>query len=378
MIFPEFREILKDTFGARRVFVTGHTGFKGSWLCLWLNQLGAEVTGYALEPPTTPNLFDSIGLREKISHIHGDVRDYDHLLASLQSCTPDLVFHLAAQPLVRLSYQEPRLTYETNVMGTVNVLEAIRYTPSVRVAVNVTSDKCYENRELATDYREEDSLGGRDPYSSSKGCSELVTAAYCRSFFAPGSYGTANRIALASVRAGNVIGGGDWGVDRLVPDCIRALSHQEEIVLRYPQAVRPWQHVLDALGGYLLIAAKLCQDGASYAGPWNLGPDDQVAWTVEKVVQEIIRLWGGGSCRVDGQAQPHEARWLQLDCRKARTRLGWRPQYDVREALSLSIDWYRRFYGQATPADLCRLTESQIAAYLAGVSVPGCASQPIT
>lgn len=375
MISPEVHEILKDTFGSRRVFVTGHTGFKGSWLCLWLAQLGAEVTGYALEPPTTPNLFDSIGLREKISHIHGDVRDYDHLLASLQSCRPDLVFHLAAQPLVRHSYQEPRMTYETNVMGTVNVLEAIRYTPSVRVAINVTSDKCYDNRELTGSYREEDPLGGRDPYSSSKGCSELVTAAYCRSFFAPGSYGTSNRVALASVRAGNVIGGGDWGVDRLVPDCVRALSRQEEIVLRYPQAVRPWQHVLDPLGGYLLLAARLWQDGPHYAGPWNLGPDDQVAWTVEKVVQEIIRLWGGGSFRVNGQAKPHEARWLQLDCRKARTRLGWRPQYDVREALSLSIDWYRRFYEQAGPAELDRLTESQIAAYLAGGRAPGCASQ---
>ena len=278
---------------------------------------------------------------------------------------PDLVFHLAAQSLVRFSYQEPRLTYETNVMGTVNVLEAMRHTPSVRVAVNVTSDKCYENREPAAGYREEDPLGGRDPYSSSKGCSELVTAAYCRSFFAPGSYGTANRVALASVRAGNVIGGGDWGVDRLVPDCVRALSRQEEIVLRYPQAVRPWQHVLDPLGGYLLLGARLWQDGPRYAGPWNLGPDDHVTWTVEKVVQEIIRLWGGGSYRVDGHAQPHEARWLQLDCRKARTRLGWRPQYDVREALSLSIDWYRRFYEQAAPAELYRLTESQIATYQA-------------
>lgn len=378
MISPEYFEILRDTFGSRRVFITGHTGFKGSWLALWLTHLGAEVTGYALEPPTTPNMFEAIGLMEKINHIHGDIRDYDHVLAALQSCRPELVFHLAAQPLVRFSYQEPRLTYETNVMGTVNVLEAIRYTPSVRVAVNVTSDKCYENRELAAGYREEDPLGGRDPYSSSKGCSELVTAAYCRSFFAPGSYGTGNRVHLASVRAGNVIGGGDWGMDRLVPDCVRALSRLEEVVLRYPQAVRPWQHVLDPLGGYLLLAARLWQDGPSYAGPWNLGPDDQVTWTVEKVVQEIIRQWGGGSCRVNGCPQPHEARWLQLDCRKARTRLGWRPQYDVREALSLSIDWYRRFYEQASPAELYRLTESQIAAYPPVSGSPGCASQSDT
>lgn len=378
MIPPEFLEILEDTFRSRRVFVTGHTGFKGSWLALWLIRLGAEVTGYALEPPTTPNMFESIGLGEKISHVHGDVRDYGHLLAALQSSRAELVFHLAAQSLVRFSYQEPRLTYETNVMGTVNLLEAIRYASSVRVAVNVTSDKCYENRGPVAAYREEDCLGGRDPYSSSKGCSELVTAAYCRSFFAPESYGTANRVALASVRAGNVIGGGDWGMDRLVPDCVRALSREEEIVLRYPQAVRPWQHVLDPLGGYLLLAARLWRDGPGYVGPWNLGPDSRVAWTVEKVVQEIIRLWGRGSYRVDGQPQPQEARWLQLDGRKARTRLGWGPQYDVREALSLSIDWYRRFYEQAAPAAMCRLTESQIADFPAGDGSPECADEPGT
>jgi CDP-glucose 4,6-dehydratase len=372
MIPSEICEILKDTFGSRRVFVTGHTGFKGSWLALWLIQLGAEVTGYALEPPTTPNMFESIGLREKISHIHGDVRDYDRLLASIESCGAELVFHLAAQPLVRFSYQEPRLTYETNVMGTVNLLEAIRYAPSVRVAVNVTSDKCYENLGMRAHYREEDSLGGQDPYSSSKGCSELVTAAYCRSFFTPGSYGVANRVALASVRAGNVIGGGDWGTDRLVPDCVQALSRREEIVLRYPQAVRPWQHVLDPLGGYLLLAARLWQDGSSYAGTWNFGPDGRAAWTVKQLAQEIIRLWGGGSCRVNDLAKPHEAFWLQLDCRKAKARLGWQTRYDVQYALNLTIDWYRRFYEHAAPVELYRLTESQIDAYMAGGGPTGC------
>ena len=351
---------VKDIYRSRRVFVTGHTGFKGSWLALWLIGLGAEVIGYSLEPPTTPNLFESIGLRDQLLHIRGDVRDYDRLLAAIQSHAPDLVFHLAAQSLVRPSYQEPRLTYETNVMGTVNVLEAVRHTPSVRVAINVTSDKCYENRESALGCREEDPMGGSDPYSSSKGCSELVTAAFLRSFFAPESYGKTHRVALASVRAGNVIGGGDWGADRLVPDCVRALSRQEEIVLRYPEAVRPWQHVLDPLSGYLLLGAKLWQDGSRYAGSWNLGPDDKVTWTVEEVVREIIRQWGEGGYRVDGSAHPHEAQFLKLDCRKANMHLGWRPHYAIREALSLGIDWYQRFYNQASPAELHRFTVGQI------------------
>jgi CDP-glucose 4,6-dehydratase len=362
---PTCLQMLRDTYQSRRIFITGHTGFKGAWLALWLVQLGAEVTGYALEPPTTPNLFESIGLREQLTHIHGDVRDYDRLFAAIQSQAPDLVFHLAAQSLVRLSYQEPRLTYETNVMGTVNVLEAVRHTPSVRVAVNVTSDKCYENREPVLGCREEDPMGGSDPYSSSKGCSELVTAAFLRSFFAPGSYGKTHRVALASVRAGNVIGGGDWGADRLVPDCVRALSRREEIVLRYPAAVRPWQHVLDPLSGYLLLGAKLWQDGPRYAGAWNFGPDEKVTWTVEEVVREIIRQWGEGRCRVDGSAHPHEAQLLKLDCRKAKMCLGWRPQYTVQEALSLGIDWYQRFYNQAAAAELHRFTVGQIERYQA-------------
>jgi CDP-glucose 4,6-dehydratase len=356
---------VKETYRSRRVLITGHTGFKGSWLALWLIRLGAEVIGYSLEPPTTPNLFESIGLREHLLHIHGDVRDYDRLLTAVQSHAPDLIFHLAAQSLVRPSFQEPRLTYETNVMGTVNLLEAVRHTPSVRVAINVTSDKCYGNQEPVRGCREEDPMGGSDPYSSSKGCSELVTAAFLRSFFASESYGKTHRVALASVRAGNVIGGGDWGSDRLVPDCVRALSRQEEIVLRYPGAVRPWQHVLDPLSGYLLLGARLWQDGPRYAGSWNFGPDDKVTWTVEEVVREIVRQWGGGRYRVDGSAHPHEAQLLKLDCRKARTLLGWRPHYAVQEALSLGIDWYQRFYNQASPAELHRFTVGQIEQYQA-------------
>ena len=324
------------------------------------------MIGYSLAPPTMPNLFEAIGLQKKITHAHGDVRDYDQLLSFIQTCKPDMVFHLAAQPLVRLSYQEPRLTYETNVMGTVNVLEAIRHTSTVRVAIIVTSDKCYEIREWRVGYREEDPMGGQDPYSSSKGCCELVTAAFLHSFFAPAGYDVADHVALASVRAGNVIGGGDWGVDRLVPDCVRALSRQEEIVLRYPRAIRPWQHVLDPLHGYLLLGANLWHDGSSYAGPWNLGPDDRVTWTVEEVVKEIIRLWGKGSYRVDAKVHPHEAHWLKLDCRKAILQLGWRPRYNIKESFNLCIEWYRRFYAGASPDELYHLTVGQIDNYQKG------------
>ncbi len=276
-----------------------------------------------------------------------------------------MVFHLAAQPLVRLSYQEPRGTYETNIMGTMNVLEAVRHTPSVRVVVNVTSDKCYENREWVWGYREEDPMGGRDPYSSSKGCCELVTAAYLRSFFPPEQYGKTHGMALASARAGNVIGGGDWGKDRLVPDCVRALSRNEEIVLRYPQSIRPWQHVLEPLGGYLLLGAGLWQDGLRYVGSWNFGPSDNDVWTVEEVVREIIRLWGQGSYRVESDGHPHEAHWLKLDWSKARVHLGWHTWYNIQAALSLSIDWYRLFYAGDSKEELYRRTADQIALYMA-------------
>lgn len=361
---PDLLKATRDTYRSRRVLVTGHTGFKGSWLSLWLSQLGAEVIGFALEPPSIPNLFEVINLQREVTHIYGDVRDYDHLLAAFDSYKPEMVFHLAAQPLVRRSYQEPRLTYETNVMGAVNVLEAVRQTPGVRVVAIITSDKCYENREWTRGYREEDPMGGLDPYSSSKGCCELVTSAYLRSFFSPEHHSDASRVALASVRAGNVIGGGDWGMDRLVPDCIRALSRQKEIVLRYPQAVRPWQHVLDPLGGYLLLGAKLWEDRNAYAGSWNFGPHENDTWTVVEVVQEIIRLWGEGSYRVDGNPKLHETRHLKLDCRKSRTHLGWRPQYAIQDALSLTVQWYRAFYTGVAPPDLSNLAVGQIGSYM--------------
>jgi CDP-glucose 4,6-dehydratase len=361
---PNLFHEIREAYRFRRVLVTGHTGFKGSWLSLWLTQLGASVAGFALEPPTTPNLFEIIDLQGKLTHIFGDVRDYDHLLAIFQSIQPEIVFHLAAQPLVRLSYREPRLTYETNVMGTVNVLEAMRHSPSIRAAIIVTSDKCYENQELDRGYREEDPMGGWDPYSSSKGCCELITSAYLHSFFPPEQYLISHNLAIASVRAGNVIGGGDWGMDRLVPDCVRALSQKNEIVLRYPQSVRPWQHVLDPLGGYLLLGAKLWQKGPLYSGSWNFGPADHDIWPVEKVVQKIIQLWGEGSYRVDDHPQFREAQLIKLDCNKSKTQLGWQSQYSIEDALSLSVHWYKSFYAGATSQDLDIMTTMQIERYV--------------
>ncbi|HIJ75174.1 MAG TPA: CDP-glucose 4,6-dehydratase [Deltaproteobacteria bacterium] len=359
---------LKQVYRNKTILVTGDTGFKGAWLSLWLEQLGAKVIGYALDPPGQPNLFDAIGLAGTIIHIHGDVRDYSGLIEVIIEHQPEIIFHLAAQSLVRASYEEPRLTYETNVMGTVNLLEAARHTPSVRAVVVVTSDKCYENREWVWGYREQEPMGGRDPYSSSKGCCELVTAAYLHSYFSPEQYGKTHGIALASARAGNVIGGGDWGKDRLIPDCVRALSRKEEIILRHPNAIRPWQYVLEPLSGYLLLGASLFRDGPNNTGSWNFGPSDAETLTVGEMVNEIIRLWGEGSYRVESDGQPHEAHWLKLDCSKARGYLGWRPRYNVQTALNLSIDWYRLYYAGNSKRDLRHLMTSQIGAYMAGRS----------
>ena len=346
-------------FAGRRVLVTGHTGFKGSWVSAWLLGLGAEVGGYALAPPTEPSLFATLGLRDRVVHIEADVRDGAALRAAVAQFSPEIVFHLAAQPLVRRSYAEPHYTYETNILGTVNLFEAVRATPSVKVVVHVTSDKCYENREEDYAYRESDAMGGFDPYSSSKGCAELVTAAYRRSFFAPEA-----RVRLASARAGNVIGGGDWAPDRIVPDCVRALSAGEAVLVRHPDAVRPWQHVLEPLAGYLWLAARLWPDGAAYEGPWNFGPESRGATTVRSVVDAFIAAWGGGEWRTagaagadaataaDAAAQPrHEAHLLQLDITKARERLGWRPVWEVERAVAATARWYREFYGAgASPA----------------------------
>jgi CDP-glucose 4,6-dehydratase len=361
---------LRKTYTGKVVLLTGHTGFKGSWLSLWLKQLGARVIGYSLDPPTHPSFFETAGVASELTDVRGDIRDLEHLRRIFSVHQPQLVFHLAAQPLVRLSYAEPRLTYETNVMGTVNVLEAVRLTPSVRAVINVTSDKCYENRDGVWGYRECDSLGGCDPYSSSKACCELVTAAYRQSYFPVEQHGKTHAVALASARAGNVIGGGDWGTDRLVPDCVRALHRNDEIVLRYPKAIRPWQHVLEPLNGYLLLAAKLWQEGPIFAGPWNFGPAEDDVWSVEEVVQEIIQLWGQGHYRAENTGQPHEAHWLKLDCSKARLLLNWRPRYTVRKALALSIDWYRRFYTGDSEDGLRCQSRDQIAAYMAAPGEP--------
>ncbi len=356
---------LSSSFRGKRVLITGHTGFKGSWLSFWLKKLGAEVIGYSLEPPTDPSNFEVCELQRMLIHTHGDVRDHKHMVSIFQRYQPEFVFHLAAQPLVRLSYKQPCLTYETNVMGTVNLLEAVRQTESVRVVVIISSDKCYENKECLWGYRENDPMGGYDPYSSSKGCAELVTAAYRRSFFSPlSAVHSPPAVSIASVRAGNVIGGGDWGEDRLIPDCVRALSRGKEIVIRNPSAVRPWQHVLEPLSGYLLLGTKMWHDGPRYCGAWNFGPQDGDVWTVEDVVKETICFWGQGSYRVKSHGNPHEAHWLRLDCSKARIELDWKPRYSVKQALEKTVEWYKMFYQGSRAADMMEFTKKQIYDYL--------------
>ncbi len=317
---PGPRMRLAETYAGRRVFVTGHTGFKGSWLSSWLGTMGAEVTGFALDPPTEPSLFDALDLEARVHHVVADVRDRDRLGAEVQAAQPAVIFHLAAKALVRRAYEEPRETFETNVMGTVNVLEAARVCPSVRAVVIVTSDKVYENCETGQAFQETDPLGGRDPYGASKAGAEVVTNAYRESFFADGA-------AVASVRAGNVIGGGDWAPDRIIPDSVRALISGEPILVRNPDAIRPWQHVLEPLSGYLLLGAALLRHGRRFAGAWNFGPtlersDQPVRWVVERFLAE----WGAGTWTTPARSegQPHEAQRLSLDSSKAREQLGWR------------------------------------------------------
>jgi len=346
-------------FDGRRVFVTGHTGFKGAWLTSWLLGLGAEVTGYALPPSTEPSLFDALDLAARLRHVVGDVCDRDRLTGVMQEARPSVVFHLAAQPLVRRGYAEPHETFATNVMGTVDVLEAVRACDAVGAVVIVTSDKCYDNAETGRAFREGDPLGGRDPYSASKGCAELVTAAYRASFF------DADRPAgVASVRAGNVIGGGDWAPDRIVPDSVRALAAGEPVVVRNPDAVRPWQHVLEPLAGYLWLAARLVDEGPGLAGAWNFGPaDEDASRPVRWVVERFLDAWGGGAWATPqpGAVQPHEARSLALDSHKARERLDWAPVWDATTAVRLTATWYRDYYRR--PGAARALVEEQLLAY---------------
>ena len=325
--------VLKHFFADKKIFITGHTGFKGSWLCLWLSKLGAHVTGYALDPPTTPSLFELARVGELIESHIADVRDAAALANAMQQAQPEIVIHMAAQPLVRDSYKIPVETYATNVMGTVHLLEAVRQCPSVKAVVNVTTDKCYENREWVWGYRENEPMGGFDPYSSSKGCSELVTAAYRNSYFQ-------RSVALASARAGNVIGGGDWATDRLIPDCINALLAGEPVRIRNPHAIRPWQHVLEPLSGYLALAQKLYETGAEYAEGWNFGPSDDDTKPVEWIVDRMCKLWGNNACyEIDAGDHPHEAHYLKLDCSKSRTRLGWQPRWNLEKSLNIIIEW---------------------------------------
>lgn len=331
-----------DFWSGRPVFVTGHTGFKGSWLALWLQKLGARVSGYSLAPPSNPNLFDVAGVAAgMVQSVTGDVRDPDALRAVLAAARPEVVFHLAAQSLVQRSYRDPVGTYATNVMGTVHLLEAVRACPGVKAVVIVTSDKCYENREWLWGYRENEPLGGYDPYSSSKGCAELVTAAYRSAFFAADEFAR-HGVGVASARAGNVIGGGDWAEDRLIPDVIRAFCAGRAVRIRNPRAVRPWQHVLEPLHGYLRLAEALSQEGAACAAAWNFGPDDADAQPVSWIVQNLVTRWGPpASWEIDANPHPHEANYLKLDSSKAMRLLGWKPALDVARTLDWVVDWYQ-------------------------------------
>ncbi len=327
----------------KRVFLTGHTGFKGSWISLWLLKLGAKVCGYALKPPTNPSLFAICKLDKEMQSICADVRDYEKLLKAMQDFAPDIVIHMAAQPLVRESYKIPIETYTTNVMGSVHLLEAVRHTHSVRSIVNVTTDKCYENKEWQWGYRENEPLGGYDPYSSSKACSELVTSSYRQSFFNKEKYNIDHNVALASARAGNVIGGGDWAKDRLIPDILNSISQNEIVYIRNPLAIRPWQHVLEPLGGYLLLAEKLYND-VSFAEGWNFGPEDNDAKSVEFIVQRLCSLWGAGaSYELDNSYKVHEANYLKLDISKARNTLSWQPKWRLDTALEKIVSWHKAY-----------------------------------
>lgn len=344
-----------DFWRGKRVFLTGHTGFKGGWLSLWLQAMGAEVHGYALRPPTETNIFTVAQVGQGMaSSVIADIRDGGQLRSAMNSANPEIIFHLAAQPLVRYSYSHPAETYEVNVMGTVNLLEAVRATPGVKAIVNVTTDKCYENREWVWGYRENEAMGGFDPYSSSKGCAELVTSAYRQSFFAPAG------IALASARAGNVIGGGDWAADRLIPDFLRAMDAAETLNIRSPQSTRPWQHVLEPLSGYLTLAERLYTDGQTFAEGWNFGPSDEDARPVRWIVERMAEMREDVRWQCDETPQPHEANYLKLDSSKAYGRLSWQPRWRLKTALQKTLEWHEAW---RNGEDMRRVTLAQVAGY---------------
>lgn len=360
----KMEKLFDGIFKGKTVLVTGHTGFKGSWLSLWLISLGADVIGYSLPPPTKPSLFLAAKLNEHITHIIGDVRDAVNVDKVIRKYKPDMIFHLAAQPLVRYSYKEPMITFETNVMGTVNILEAVRHVDNIRSCIIVTSDKCYDNKGQIYPYRENDSLGGYDPYSSSKACTELVVAGYRSSFFFNSN--VKSETGLSTVRAGNVIGGGDWALDRIVPDTIQSLVKNEQVPVRNPNAIRPWQHVLEPLAGYLTLSTKLWQDSQKYSSAWNFGPDNTGNITVRELVEKIIARWGCGSwldLSGDNKNEPHEANYLKLDCTKAGNLLNWYPVYDVSETVNVTTDWYHQYH-LVNSTDILLFTLRQIDAYV--------------
>lgn len=327
--------IHSEFWKGKRVFLTGHTGFKGSWLSTWLNSMDAVVKGYSLKPVTSPNLFEIADIERLVESDINDIRDYSALRSSILKFSPDIVFHMAAQPLVRASYEKPLETYETNVMGTANLLEAVRQCSSVRAVVNITTDKCYENNEWVWGYKETDPMGGRDPYSSSKGCSELVTASYRESFLKGANIG------VATARAGNVIGGGDWAEDRLIPDILRAFEESKPVVIRNPKATRPWQHVLEPLSGYLILAEQLFKNPGEFSGAWNFGPYDRDVRRVDWILDQMTSLWPGASWRLDLDDNPHEAMLLKLDISKASAILGWMPTWPLNITLEKIVSWHK-------------------------------------
>lgn len=338
-------DIFNQFYRGKRVLVTGHTGFKGSWLSIWLHELGAEVIGIGLDPFTGRDNYVLSGIGKKIkADIRADIRDGQRMKEIFSEYRPEIVFHLAAQPLVRLSYEKPVETYETNVMGTINIMEAIRSTESVKTAVMITTDKCYENKEQIWGYRENEPMGGYDPYSSSKGAAEIAISSWRRSFFNPSDYGDKHHVSIASVRAGNVIGGGDWALDRIIPDCIKALEAGKDINIRSPKAIRPWQHVLEPLSGYMLLAQKMWNEPVKYCEGWNFGPLPESISTVWEVASKVVENYGSGKLNdVSDPNALHEAKLLMLDISKAKFRLGWEPRMSISQCVELTVDWYKRY-----------------------------------
>ncbi len=354
--------MFNNIYNGKKVFLTGHTGFKGSWLTLWLKLLGAEVLGYSLEPNTTPSMFEELRIYGHCRNEFGNILNTKHLEEAMNEFKPDIVFHLAAQPLVRLSYSEPKMTYETNVIGTLNVLEAARKCPSVRAFVNVTTDKCYENKEINRGYREDEPMGGYDMYSSSKGCVEILSSSFRRSFLQD-----ENTYAMATARAGNVIGGGDWALDRLIPDCVRSINDNIKIEIRNPIAVRPWQHVLEPLSGYLLLGQRLLEEGKKFADGFNFGPNEDSVLTVADVASRVCKFYGKGEVVVGEKSPLHEAGLLMLNIEKAEKVLGWVPTYNADEAILKTVEWYKHFYAQ--DCDMYEYTLAQIEEYSSKMAI---------